>query len=443
MSTPTIAGVTLEQYAELCAAMAETGGDEAKELEIAGAAGVGADAWREAKAGFTAKMQDPADMGKTAMAFMPLYQAAQEKARGGGPPCSLELYAEISTSYSFELDEHGEQVPPELIFQRHGISAAKWNEYTGYWTPRVNDPEDPVSQEFPKLVQAESDRIFGIHRDASGSRVEPDDEDASDEDRRLAREAMANARRPTDENPSARSPGAGPVTRKAPPAAPAAAAPASKSSSPKPVAPPKAASMPAPVSKAPPPVASAPPPPPPEEDGDFDDDEEPTGREVAAVASKPAKPGSAAETEGEEEPTNRPTPKAKPRSAAPAPPTGPVDPTKVPNLTEQEKMWAAGCHAAAILGLAIWVPLVVWLLFKNDPEKSRYVAHHAQHAFFAQLGAFVVLMIVSIITCGLGTFLLFPWMAFEGYVAYLAFEGKKATYPGLPAFEGEGGGKTF
>ena len=71
MSDLSIAGVTLAQYAELCAAMADTDGDTALELAIAAEAGVSAEAWEQAKAGFTAKMQDPADMGKTAMAFMP------------------------------------------------------------------------------------------------------------------------------------------------------------------------------------------------------------------------------------------------------------------------------------------------------------------------------------------------------------------------------------
>ncbi len=73
---------SIEQYAELCAAMADTAGDVNRENAIAAAQGVGADVWAASKAGYTAKMCDPNDMGRTAMAFMPLYQAAQARARG-------------------------------------------------------------------------------------------------------------------------------------------------------------------------------------------------------------------------------------------------------------------------------------------------------------------------------------------------------------------------
>ncbi|MCP4805160.1 MAG: DUF4870 domain-containing protein [Proteobacteria bacterium] len=201
MSDISIAGVSIQTYATLCAAMADTGGDQAKELAIAAAAGVSAEAWTEAKAGYTARMQDPADQGRTATAFMPLYQAAQAAARGGGPPCTIELYAEISTSYSYEQDAAGVQVAPAVVFARHGITAAQWSEYTGYWTPKVNDPLDPSSKKFPGLVQAESDRIFGIHRDANGSRVDPDDDEASAEDRAAARAALTSARRPVEGAP--------------------------------------------------------------------------------------------------------------------------------------------------------------------------------------------------------------------------------------------------
>ena len=237
--------------------------------------------------------------------------------------------------------------------------------------------------------------------------MEPDDEDASPQDRALARHALANARRPVDGNPRAYSPGAGPVARAAPtPVAPSPLAPTA---------------MPAAVSGTPPPL--------------------PVNAGAASAAVADAGPADAFE-----EPVTAEEPKpvkAKPRAMAPTPPKADLDPTKVPGLTEQEKLWAAGCHGAAIIGFAIFAPLVIWLVFKNDPEKSAYVAHHAKHAFITQTAALVIFLIVSIVTCGMGTFLIFPWMALEGYMAWLAYEGKKAGYPGMAAFEGVGGGKTF
>lgn len=166
--------IPLEQYAELCALMADTGGDEAKELAIAAQHGVGADDWRASKAGWTAKMSDPSDMGKTALAFMPLYQAAQAKARGGAEPCSLEQYAKIHAEMAFRKDPLGNQVHYMLVLAEHGMAQPLWLECEGYWTPRVGadtilgqpnpkfDPEQ--AQRFRVLMQAESDRIHGIVR---------------------------------------------------------------------------------------------------------------------------------------------------------------------------------------------------------------------------------------------------------------------------------------
>ena len=59
--------IPIEQYAELCALMADTAGDVNKENAIAAAHGVSPDAWHAAKTGYTAKMSDPNDMGRTAI----------------------------------------------------------------------------------------------------------------------------------------------------------------------------------------------------------------------------------------------------------------------------------------------------------------------------------------------------------------------------------------
>lgn len=186
-----VAGVSIEQYAQLCVAMADTAGDESKELVIAADAGVGADAWRQAKAEFTRRMQDPADMGKTAGVFMKHFQAAQAAARGGAEPCTLELFTRISAEYSFLKDAEGNKVPFEQVFASHGITGAQWNEYTSYWTPKVNDPADPSAGPFRVLMQQESDRIFGIKRDASGSVIHDSSPD-EDEDEAPAPKAASS-----------------------------------------------------------------------------------------------------------------------------------------------------------------------------------------------------------------------------------------------------------
>jgi hypothetical protein len=166
--------IAIEKYAELCALMADTGGDEAKEIAIAEAHGVSGADWKASKAGWTAKMSDPKDMGKTALAFMPLFQAAQARARGGKAPCTLERYTKVHAEMAFRKDATGKQIDHKIVLAENGFTHAAWLECEGYWTPLVGAPTilgqpnpkfDPaLAQRFAALMQAESDRLHGIKR---------------------------------------------------------------------------------------------------------------------------------------------------------------------------------------------------------------------------------------------------------------------------------------
>jgi hypothetical protein len=168
-----IAGVSLEQYATLCAAMMHTGEDTAAQAAIAAEHGVAAADWQAAQQGWTARFSDPANQGKVAHAFYPLYQAAQARNRGGAEPMSLAQYARITAEYSFEKDAAGKQIDHQIVLARYGLNSTTWGEVTGYWTPKVNDPADPAAAEFRALVQAESDRILGIDRGGGGPAPKP------------------------------------------------------------------------------------------------------------------------------------------------------------------------------------------------------------------------------------------------------------------------------
>lgn len=165
MSDP-IAGVSLEQYAELCALMGATDGDVDQENAIAAEHGVSAENWKAAKEGFTARMSDPSDMGKTAMAFMPLYQDAQSRMRGGGEPASLETYTKVHAEMAFRKGDDGEKIDYTIVLAEHGFEHQQWLEVEGYWTPRVGSPDQPkydpeLGQKFRELMQKETDRILG------------------------------------------------------------------------------------------------------------------------------------------------------------------------------------------------------------------------------------------------------------------------------------------
>ncbi|MEN8207907.1 MAG: hypothetical protein ABFR50_01525 [Candidatus Fermentibacteria bacterium] len=164
--------VSLEQYARLCALMADTGGDIERENKIALAEGISPGDWKNSKEYFTAKMQDPADMGKTAMAFMPLFQAAQASMRGGGEPGTLEQYAKVHAEMALRKDpaDPSSKINHMIVIAENGFTHAEWLEMESYWTPRVGSDEfpefDPVlAAKFRELYQKEADRINGIVRE--------------------------------------------------------------------------------------------------------------------------------------------------------------------------------------------------------------------------------------------------------------------------------------
>lgn len=163
--------ITLEKYAELCALMSDTGGDESKEFAIAAEHGVSADEWNASKTGYTAQMSDPSDMGKTAMAFMPLYQAALEKKRGGGPPCTLEVYTKVHAHMAFRKDplDSNKKIDYHIVLAENGFTHQSWLECESYWTPRVGEDSNPAfnaeeAMKFRELMQKESDLVLGIVR---------------------------------------------------------------------------------------------------------------------------------------------------------------------------------------------------------------------------------------------------------------------------------------
>src|SRR5260221_12968202 len=119
-------------------------------------------------------MSDPSDMGKTAIAFMPLYQAAQAKARGGKEPCTLEFYTKVHAEMAFSKDALGNKKNHHLVLAENGTHHQAWLECEGDWTPQVGAPEilgqpnptfkTKIAGKFPGMMQADSDRIHRINR---------------------------------------------------------------------------------------------------------------------------------------------------------------------------------------------------------------------------------------------------------------------------------------
>jgi hypothetical protein len=120
-----INGISLERYAELGAAIADLQDDAAKIAEVLQQEGVSPVDFEAAKAGWTARMQDYSLMGRVAMAYMPLYQAALAKRKGGSASISYEDFVAVSAAiklYGFEA-----------AVQACGISQSDWTEAAGQW----------------------------------------------------------------------------------------------------------------------------------------------------------------------------------------------------------------------------------------------------------------------------------------------------------------------
>jgi hypothetical protein len=163
-----INGISLERYADLGAALDGHDKDAAKKAEILGAEGVAVADYDAAVTGWTARMQDMSLMGRVATAFMPMYQAALARRKGGAARVSYEDYVHVSALikiYGFEA-----------AIQAAGVSMSDWTEAGGYWTGQMSanmmqyaGHHNFVSQEEGKIRGGAGPRPVSVTRDTSAA----------------------------------------------------------------------------------------------------------------------------------------------------------------------------------------------------------------------------------------------------------------------------------
>ena len=169
-----IAGVTLLQYAKLCASMSKTQPEETdKHAQIAADNGVSPENWEKAKTGWTAMMMNPTHAMAIQQEFMPEYQRCLAEMSGGAEPCSLENYARIKAAMMFEKDAAGNKVNFELILARDNFKVTEWGTIESYWACIIGQDEHgrilnkfdaAKAQKYRELVQQHSDKYNGIVR---------------------------------------------------------------------------------------------------------------------------------------------------------------------------------------------------------------------------------------------------------------------------------------
>ncbi|MGZ3475175.1 MAG: hypothetical protein ACXWUG_13375 [Polyangiales bacterium] len=120
-----INGISLERYAELGALISDFMNDQQRVAQTIQGAGVNLADWEAAKTGWTARMQDMNLMGRVAMAYMPLYQAALAKSKGGQAMASYEDFVAGQAA----MKVYG----PEVGLKACGVSMSDWTEVSGHW----------------------------------------------------------------------------------------------------------------------------------------------------------------------------------------------------------------------------------------------------------------------------------------------------------------------
>lgn len=133
-----IAGVSLELHAELCARMARVSDNPETFARIAAEQGVERSAWEAARAGWTARMENPATARHIVLKYMPLYQAAL--AQHGRPAASAtyEQYVEMSAMINTStIEPHRRPNQLEPMFAAFGITVIDWSQISTYWVARI------------------------------------------------------------------------------------------------------------------------------------------------------------------------------------------------------------------------------------------------------------------------------------------------------------------
>lgn len=142
-----INGISLERYADLGAIISDFMTDTAKVNEAIQREGIALSDWEAAKAGWTARMQDMSLMGRVAMAYMPLYQAALAQRKGGQATASYEDFVGVSAA----IKVYGW----EVALKACNVSSPDWTEVAAHWTQTMGREMGRYAGHNDHLIQEE------------------------------------------------------------------------------------------------------------------------------------------------------------------------------------------------------------------------------------------------------------------------------------------------
>ncbi|TKD09240.1 hypothetical protein [Polyangium fumosum] len=147
-----IAGLTLEQYAELRALCADHPDDADACARVVQSKNVSREDWLAAHAGWLARLEDPALGGAVAVRFVPAYQAALGRAKGAAPALSFEEYVELSAQIM--------HAGLSSTLARQDLDLFRYTQIAFHWNAAMSRD----MQQFVAYVCAVEQELLRLHR---------------------------------------------------------------------------------------------------------------------------------------------------------------------------------------------------------------------------------------------------------------------------------------
>ena len=108
-------------------------------------------------------------------------------------------------------------------------------------------------------------------------------------------------------------------------------------------------------------------------------------------------------------------------------------PARPPLHPSDERTWSTLLHLSPLIGLALWVPLIVWLVFRG---RGPFLEHHAKDALTFHITMLVATIgagVITLVTVGIAMPLIFVvvvWqLVFAIIAAVAANRGEWYRYP--------------
>ncbi|NLF04625.1 MAG: DUF4870 domain-containing protein [Actinomycetales bacterium] len=95
-------------------------------------------------------------------------------------------------------------------------------------------------------------------------------------------------------------------------------------------------------------------------------------------------------------------------------------PAKPPLSPSDERTWSILLHLSPLVGLGLWAPLVVWLVFRG---RGPFLEHHAKQALNFHITLFlaaIVAVLAAVVTMGIAVPLVFVVVIWEIVLAIIA-----------------------